>query len=208
MAIIRLLTILALLLTAGCASVLAPVLKPDVEQGAAALREGQYELDPAHAALFFRIDHLGFSSFIGRFEAFDASLDFDAADAASARIEAVIDMTSLDIANDDFAATLLGPQWFDAETFAEARFVSTAITATGDNEGTLTGDLTLHGVTQPITLDVVFNGGGRDRLRGGAYIAGFSATGTISRAAFGVDRFSGLIADEVEIEIQAEFKKR
>lgn len=204
---IRLLIFPALLLLAGCASALAPVLKPDVEQGASALRAGAYGLDKTHAALLFRINHLGFSEFVGRFENFDAALDFDEADAASAHIDAAIDMTSLDVADDAFAATLMGPQWFDAAAFPEARFVSTAIAVTGDNDGTLTGDLTLHGVTAPVTLDVMFNGGGRDRLRGGAYIAGFSAHGTISRKAFGVDRFSGLIADEVEIEIQAEFKK-
>ena len=208
MAFLRLLTIPALALLAGCASALAPALKPDVQQGAAALRAGQYALDPDHAALVFRIDHLGFSTFLGRFEKFDDSLDFDEADAASAQVEAVIDMTSLDVAHDDFAATLMGPQWFDAAQFPQARFVSTGVAVTGDNAGTMTGALTLRGVTQPVTLDVAFNGGGRDRLRGNAYIAGFSATGTISRSAFGVERFSGLIADEVGIEIQAEFKKR
>ena len=205
---IRLLSIFAILLAAACASALTPVLKPSVTQGAGALRPGAYELDPDHAALHFRINHLGFSTFIGRFERFGASLDFDEADPASARVEALIDMTSLDVANDDFAETLLGPQWFEAAEFPQARFVSTAVTVTGDNAGTLTGDLTLHGETHPVTLDIVFNGGGRDRLRGGAYIAGFSARGMISRAAFGVDRFSGLIADEVEIEIEAEFKRQ
>ena len=208
MSLLRLLIIPAIALLAGCASALAPVLKPNVEQGASALRAGQYELDETHAALIFRINHLGFSEFVGRFNVFGASLDFDEADPGSAKIDSVIDMTSLDVANDDFAATLMGPQWFDAAAYPQARFTSTAITITGETTGTMTGDLTLHGVTQPVTLDVVFNGGARDRLRGNAYIAGFSAHGTISRAAFGVARFSGVITDDVEIEIQAEFKKR
>ncbi len=205
---IRLLIIPALLMAAGCASALAPLIKPNIEQGAAALRAGAYQLDKDHAALLFRINHLGFSTFAGRFNAFDATLDFDADDPSSAIIDASIDMTSLDVANDDFSATLMGPQWFDAATFPQAHFISSAIAITGDNTGTMTGNLTLHGVTSPVTLAVTFNGGGKDRLRGGAYIAGFSAHGTISRKAFGVDRFSGLITDEVEIEIQAEFKKR
>ncbi|MEO1135567.1 MAG: YceI family protein [Pseudomonadota bacterium] len=199
--------ILALVFVSGCASVLAPALKPSVEQDAAALRGGQYALDPAHAALLFRIDHLGFSKFVGRFEVFDASLDFDEAGPADARIEALIDMTSLDIANDEFAETLMGPGWFDTGAFPNARFESTAIAVTGDTTGAMTGNLTMNGVTEQITLDVTFNGGGRDRLRG-AYVVGFSAEGRISRAAFGVDRFSGVIADEVEIEIEAEFLRR
>lgn len=207
MHLLRTSLILALLSVSGCASVLAPVFKPSVEQDAAALRGGQYALDPAHAALLFRIDHLGFSEFVGRFEVFEASLDFDETRPSDAKVEALIDMTSLDIANDDFAETLMGPGWFDAGAFPNARFESTAITVTGDTTGEMAGNLTLNGVTKQVMLDVVFNGGGRDRLRG-AYVVGFSAKGRISRAAFGVDRFSGIIADAVEIEIQAEFLRR
>lgn len=207
MHLLRTLLISGFLLVSGCASVLAPVLKPSVEQDPAALRDGQYALDPAHSALMFRIDHLGFSTFIGRFEAFEASLEFDAANPADAKVAALIDMTSLDVANDEFAETLMGPDWFDAGSFPTARFESTVITVTGDTTGAMTGSLTLNGVTQEVRLDVTFNGGGRDRLRG-AYVVGFKAEGRISRADFGVDRFSGVIADEVEIEIQAEFLRR
>lgn len=200
---IMLLAAVGFVAAAGCAS----LLKPEVSAEPAALRAGQYELDPGHAALVFKIGHLGFSQFVGRFETFDASLDFDEADPQSARLEAVIDMTSLDVADDEFAQTLTGDGWFETKTFPEAVFRLTAVEVTGENKGVATGDLTLHGVTQPIKLAVVFNGGGRDRLRG-AYVVGFSATGTISRSAFGVDKFGGLVADEVMIEIEAEFLRR
>jgi len=199
--------IAAMILAAGCASALAPVLKPNVSAEATALRDGAYELDKTHAALHFKIDHLGFSEFVGRFERFDASLDFDAETPQAARIDAVIDMASLDIANDEFAATLMGPDWFDAGAFPEAVFRSTAIEVTGDNTGVMTGEMTLHGVTAPVSFDVTFNGGGNDRLRR-AYIVGFSATAVIDRMAFGVDRFKGLIADDVIIEIEAEFIRK
>jgi len=69
------------------------------------------------------------------------------------------------------------------------------------------GDLTLKGVTAPITLDVTFNGGGNDLLRGG-YIVGFSAQGAFNRTTFGVDRFAGIVANDVTIEIEAEFIRR
>jgi len=197
----------ALLAAAGCASVLAPALKPNVSAEATALRAGAYKLDTAHAAVLFGIDHLGFSTFTGRFERFDAALDFDADNPQAARIDAVIDMTSLDIANDEFAATLMGPDWFDAGAFPEATFRSSAITLTGDNTGEMTGEMTLHGVTAPATFAVTFNGGGRDRLRS-AYIVGFSAHGVIDRTDFGVSRFHGLITDKVEITIEAEFIKQ
>jgi polyisoprenoid-binding protein YceI len=201
------LAVAALIAAAGCTSILAPALKPNVRTEATALRDGAYMLDKDHAALLFGIDHLGFSTFPGRFERFDVSLDFDTDNPQAARIEAVIDMTSLDIANDEFAATLMGPDWFDAGAYPEASFRSTAITLTGDNSGEMTGEMTLHGVTAPVTFEVTFNGGGRDRLRG-AYIVGFSARAMIDRTAFGVSRFRGLITDEVGITIEAEFIKK
>lgn len=197
---------LSILLTAALLSACASLVTPDVSSETVALKSGGYKLDPNHASLVFKINHLGFSSFVGRFERFDASLDFDQADPSKARAEAVIDMTSLDVANDDFAKTLTGPNWFDAAQFPQAVFRSTSIKTTGDNKGTMTGDLTLRGVTKPISLDVTFNGGGNDILRHG-YVVGFSAVGTINRDEFGVDRFDGVISDEVKIEIEAEFEK-
>jgi polyisoprenoid-binding protein YceI len=187
---------------AGCAS----LAKPNVAAGVEALRKGAYALDRQHASLVFKIDHLGFSKYVGRFERFDAGLDFDAAGPETARVEAAIDMNSLDVADDEFAKTLMGPDWFDSARFPQAVFRSTAIERTGETSGRVTGDLTLHGVTRPVSLAVEFNGGADDVIRG-AYVVGFSAVGTISRSAFGVDRLKGLIADEVEISVEAEFKK-
>lgn len=199
----RLLLIVAASALSACASLVAP----NVSTEPVALRAGGYRLDPHHASLLFKINHLGFSNYVGRFERFDASLDFDTADPSAAVIDASIDMTSLDIADDEFAATLTGPDWFDAARFPQAVFRSTSIVTTGDNKGTMTGDLTLHGVTHPVTLEVTFNGGAQDILRGG-YVVGFSAHGTINRDDFGVDRFDGVISDEVKIEIEAEFEKK
>ena len=187
----------------GCASLVAP----EAVQSAAALRSGDYALDRNHAALVFRIDHLGFSDFIGRFETLNATLDFDETAPEAARIEAIVDISSLDIANDEFAATLLGPSWFDAARYPQAVFRSTRIERTGERTGRLIGDLTLRGVTLPVELEVVFNGGDRDLLRGG-YVVGFSAKGRISRSAFGVDRYDGVISDDVGVEIQAEFLRK
>ena len=198
---------LGLALLAACTSVVAPLLKPDVSTQITRVKAGDYALDPEHAAVLFRIDHLGFSTYVGRFETFDASLTGDAADPASSSVEAVIDMTSLDVANAPFATELMGPDWFDAAAFPQAVFKSTSVAMTGDTTATVTGDLTLHGVTAPVTLDVTFNGAAYDRLRG-ADVVGFSAMTTIDRTEFGVSRFSGLVTDTVDIEIEAEFLKQ
>lgn len=189
-------------LIAACASLVAP----KVATEPAALRAGAYALDKNHASLVFKINHLGYSSYVGRFETMDATLDFDFADPAGARVEATIDIGALDVANDAFAATLTGPDWFDAGRYPQAVFRSTSIEKTGENTGRMTGDLTLRGVVAPVTLDVVFNGGAQDILRGG-YVVGFSAKGTFSRKGFGIDRLDGVIGDEVAIEIEAEFER-
>lgn len=194
---------LCLSLGASCASALAP----NVNTDPTALKPGNYELDRNHAALLFKVGHLGFSKYVGRFENFDVSLDFDEEHPELAKIDAVIDMTSLDVANDPFANTLMGPNWFDANQFPETIFRSTGIEITGENTGVMSGELTMHGVTQPVTMAVTFNGGGFDRLRG-AYVVGMSAHSTVSRRAFGVSRFGIFVSDKVELEIEAEFKRR
>ncbi len=195
--------LISALMISGCASIVTP----NVNTQASALRAGEYRLDETHGAVLFRINHLGFSNFLGRFEKLTASLDFDADNPEQARIDALIEMNSLDIADDEFAQTLLGPKWFDAAQFPTARFTSTAITITGENTGLMRGDLTLHGVTKPVTFEVTFNGGARDLLRS-AYVTGFSARGKIDRTDFGVSQFSGIITNEVELEIEVEFIKQ
>lgn len=195
-----LMCLIAPILAAGCASLVTP----DIDTSTSALKPGTFALDETHAALTFKIDHLGFSNYVGRFEVFSANLDLDEQDPEAARVDAVIDMTSLDIANDDFADTLMS-DWFDADSFPKARFTSTEVSVTGDNRGQVAGELTLRGITQPVTLDVTFNGGARDLIRGNAYIVGFSASGKIDRTDFGINNLSGVITNEVEINIEAEF---
>jgi len=198
--------LLPLMSLAGCNTLAATFLKPDVQAAPASVPAGDYTLDPAHASLFFRINHLGYSTYVGRFERFEASLTGDPATPESATVTAVVDLTSLNIANPEFAAELMGPDWFDAAAFPQASFKTYGLKITGENEADISGDLTLKGKTQAVILKAKLNGSGYDRLRG-ADVVGFSATLPISRAAFGIDRFSGLLADEVEIEIEAEFVK-
>lgn len=198
---------MAVLALAGCTSLVAPLIRPHVTGELTALGAGDWKLDPAHAALIFRIDHLGYSDLVGRFEKFDVSLTGDAANPADARADAVIDMTSLDMANDDFAAELMGPKFFDAAHFPQAVFRTLTVRPGEGGDAEVDGELTLHGVTRPETLHVHFNGTAYDAIRG-ADVAGFSATAVIDRSDFGVSAFSGLVTDEVRIEIQAEFLKQ
>lgn len=198
---------LAALALGGCASLAAPLLKPKLSAEIAALPAGDWQLDPAHAALVFRINHLGYSDLIGRFESFDVTLRGDSADPASARADAVIDMASLDIANDSFAEELMGPKFFDAARYPQAVFRTLSVTPGENGRVAVHGELTLHGQTRPVTLAVQFNGSAFDPIRG-AQVAGFSASAVIDRTEFGISAFSGLVTDEVRIEIEAEFLKQ
>lgn len=195
---------LAALFLAGCSSVAGALLAPKIDAAATHLMPGDFALDTKHAALVFHINHLGFSNYVGRFERFEASLSGDAANPAGASVEAIIDISSLNVANPDFAAELTGPAWFDAGSHPQAVFRSTAIQLTSETTAQITGDLTLKGVTHPITLTAKLNGSAYDPLRQ-ADVIGFSATTDLNRAAFGIDRFSGLLTDTVRIEIEAEF---
>jgi polyisoprenoid-binding protein YceI len=173
------------------------------------LAQGRWVVDPMHSGVAFSIRHLGLARVRGRFDRFDATLDVGPTIAAT-RIAATIDLASVNTAQPDRDAHLRSTAFFDVERHPEMRFVSTGI-AGGEERWELSGDLTLNGVTRPITLDIEFHGEqvhpADKKLR-----AGFTATGALRRSAFGIE--FGLLplggdklalGDEVKIEIDAQF---
>jgi len=116
---------------------------------------GAYRLDRSHADLTFRVNHIGFSMYTGRFTDFDATLQFDPANPSAMRLEASVDVASLTLPAppEGFVAEMLGPHWFDAAQFPTMTFRSTAVEPTGANTARVTGDLTLHGVTLPLKTE-------------------------------------------------------
>jgi polyisoprenoid-binding protein YceI len=164
----------------------------------------EYRFDPTHSRLYFDVDHLGFSRSIGRFERFDGSFRFDPDDATAAHAEVRIDIASLDLGDAGWNRTLLGKRWFAAGEHPEARFRSLRWLPAGDgNEGLLEGELTLRGITRPVSLEVRVNRIGPNpyTLR---HTAGFSATALISRREFGLDATPGAVGDEVGLWIEVE----
>ena len=192
-----------LALTAGCASLITAPANTE----AAALRAGEYRLDPAHASLLFKVDHLGLSTYVGRFNSFEATLDFDETDPSAARLDVRVDVASLDVNDADFSATLTGPDWLNAAGHPQAQFTSTRIVVSGENTGVATGDLTLNGVTRPASLAITFRGGARNRLTG-RYTLGFDGAMTLDRTAFGIDRFVGAVGTDVTLEFHGEFQRQ
>ncbi len=184
------------------------LLTPDFNTDVAELRGGGYTLDKDHASLVFKINHLGFSTFIGGFDEFDASLDFDPENIENSSLEVIVNMSSLDVNLPEFEQELLGSNWFDAEAFPQAVYRTTSfIGKSADDVYTFNGDLTLHGVTAPVPLNVKFNGGGRNFLTR-KYTLGFEANAQFLRSAFGVDRFTNFgVGDDIQLDINVEFQQ-
>lgn len=178
---------------------------------AAVLTTGNYTLDKTHAALLIRISHFGVSSYTGRFNDFDAVLDFDADNPTAAKLSAVVQTASLDVNNEKFAATLTGPEWLDSAAHPTARFTLDKVTVTGDNTGTAEGQLTLRGISMPVSFDVEFIAGLNNPLTR-KYTVGFEAKGSIKRSDYGITKFLSIAGDKfdfdtVELEFNGEFQK-
>ena len=188
---------------AGCAK----LLQPSIDSSFADIRHGAYRLDMNHTAILFKIDHLGFSKFIGRFESAEASLDYNPEQPELSKLEARVDMNSVNVNNEKFERTLRNRFWFNTEKFPQARFVTLSARREGEKQLSFNGELTFLGITQPLTLQVTINGAGNN-IANGKYTLGFSATGVIQRSAHGLDRYTPAIGNDVELEIQAEFLRQ
>jgi polyisoprenoid-binding protein YceI len=198
---------LALVLVAGPAiAATAPATKP------AGPPPGVYTIDPPHTSVTFRVSHLGFSRYTARFGTVGGKLRFDPAHPTAMSVVATIDPKSLQLnaPPPGFHDQLMSKSWFDAADFPAITFKSTRVAVTGANTAKVTGNLALHGVTKPVTLDVTYNGGWPANAMDGDRI-GFSAHGAIKRSAFGMG--FGVpapgstigVGDDVEVMIETEF---
>lgn len=192
---------------------------PAMAQDLPAPVAGTYQLEREHSRVLFKVNHLGFSTYIAPFTGVEATLDFDPENPQAMKVQATIQTASVETLYPDpafdFDAVITGPDLLDAAQFPTIAFTSTAIALTGDNTADVTGDLTLHGVTKPVTLAVTYNGGwGSMPMDPSGARIGFSATGSLNRSDFGMGY--GLPApgttmgvwDEVRIEIEAEFTSK
>ena len=175
---------------------------------------GLYKLDPYHASIVFRADHLGFSFYTGSFAAFDATLNLDPANLDATEVSAAIGVPSLRIPAppEGFFETLMGAAWFNADAHPEISFASTSVTQTGPRTARIDGVMTFLGTRAPLSFDAEFLGGypGFRPYDPQARI-GFTAHGSLNRTDFGLTE--GLppegsnmgVADPVSFRIDAEF---
>jgi len=168
------------------------------------LQAADYVIDTekAHAFIQFRIKHLGYSWLLGRFNDFDGSFSYDEADPAASKVEVTIRTASIDSNHAERDKHLRGKDFLEVDKFPQATFVSSGFKENDDKTAALTGNLTLHGVTRPVTIDVKPVGHGPDPW--GGKRRGFEGTTRLKLADYNIDFDLGPAAREVELFLSVE----
>lgn len=174
---------------------------------------GTYKLDTNHTLVGWRLNHFGFNDYFGIFGSAEGTLTIDPANPGSASLDVTIPIHKVTTANERLTDHLLRPgaDGADPDFFGAnpepARFVSTSVERTGETTANITGDLTMNGMTHPVTIEAEFAGAGAHPMSGVQTI-GFEGTATINRSQWGLDSFVPLVSDEVELMITSAFEKQ
>jgi polyisoprenoid-binding protein YceI len=164
----------------------------------------EYAIDTkgAHASINFRVNHLGFSWLTGRFDTFDGSFVFDEANPAASKVSVEIDTASVNSNHGERDNHLRSADFLDTAKFPKATFESTSVTLAGDDKATITGKLTLRGVTKDVTIEAERIGGGEDPW--GGQRQGFAGKTSFALADFGIPRDLGPASRTVELDLHIE----
>jgi polyisoprenoid-binding protein YceI len=168
-----------------------------------------YNIDPAHSTADFKVRHLMIANVRGEFSKVSGTVQFDSANPANSKVEARIDVNSLQTREEQRDAHLKSPDFFDVAKYPEITFISKKVSKTGDDEYKLTGDLTIHGVTKEVMLEV--EGPGPEvKDPWGNLKTGASAKTKINRKDFGLvwnvalETGGVLVGDDVHIQLDLE----
>lgn len=190
----------------------APPTKPGARDPSR-VTAGSYKTDPAHTLVGWRVDHLGFNDYFGIFGDATGSLTIDPKKLDQAKVDITIPVSKVTTASSGLTAHLLragkdgGPPDFFGPSPADARFVSSKVIVKGLT-AQISGQLTLNGVTRPVTLNARFTGAGKTPpFMGAKEIIGFEAAALIKRSAFNVNTGIPFVSDEVELDITVAFEK-
>lgn len=197
---------ISLALALGLSLSAAPLMAqtPPPATGAAAVQAGSYKLDANHTQVIWSVDHLGFSKLYGMVGSMSGTLQIDPANLSAAKVEVDIPLSGLTVTSPGFAKHLASADFFETEKFPTAKFVSRTVEVKGE-EATITGDLTLKGVTRPVVLNAKFYGAGVNAMNK-ARTVGFSATGTLKRSEFGLGYAAPAVSDDVQLKVTAAFE--
>ena len=193
--------LLALLVTTPVLAQTPPTRDP------AQIQAGTYAVDPGHTQVGWRVSHMGFSNYAGGFSDVSGTLELQPKNPSTAKLSVKIPVASVTTTSAKLTDELKGDQWLDAAKFPDMTFVSTKVTPEGKDKAKVTGNLTLHGVTKPVTLDVTLVGAGVNPLSKKVTV-GFDATGTLKRSEFGVKTYLPLIGDDLHLTIAGAFERQ
>jgi polyisoprenoid-binding protein YceI len=166
---------------------------------------GAYTIEPTHTQVLFAYDHMGFSNNMGIIAQPSGTLTLDKANPAASKVSVDIPVANLKTGIAALDEHLMKPEFFDSAKFPKASFVSTGVKVDGTG-AEITGNLTIKGITKPVTLDAEFYGAGVQPMNKKENI-GFVATGTIKRSEFGMGMAVPMVGDAVELKIVAAFQK-
>jgi polyisoprenoid-binding protein YceI len=167
---------------------------------ATAANADAYKIDPTHAFINFKIQHLGYSWLNGRFNDFSGDFTWDPAKQENSTVTVTIKTESVDTNFAERNKHLRSGDFLNVEKFPTATFKSTSFKPTASGEGELTGEFTLHGITKTITFPVHQVGEGKDPW--GGYRAGFSGIASITLGQYGMDGYLGDLPVELELNIE------
>ncbi|HPQ50661.1 MAG: YceI family protein [Alphaproteobacteria bacterium] len=162
-----------------------------------------YTFDPFHTNLFWKANHFGFSNPSGKFATVSGTVLLDESNPAASSVNVTINTASIVTGIDLFNEHLKADKFFNVEKFPTATFASHKVDITGSETAKVEGNLTLLGITKPVTLDVKLNKIGENPISN-LKTAGFSATGIVKRSDFGITYALPGVSDDVEIAIEAE----
>ena len=198
------LTFLFAALLAAAIPALAQIALPGARD-AARVSAGTYKVDPNHTQVLWTVDHMGISPLSGAFGASGGTLEIDPAKPSAAKVTVTFNIADLSTTAPAFTKHLLSADFFDATKFPTATFTSTAVQASGEN-AKITGDLTIKGITKPVTLDTKFFGAGANPMNKKLNV-GFSATTTIKRSDFGLGYAVPVVGDQLDLRIAGAFER-
>lgn len=201
-------------LTATLPLAAQPAMKAPGSKNAALVTAGTWKVDPNHTLVVWKLDHLGFTPYTGIFGDVTGTLELDPKRLSAAKVDVTIPVAKVTTASAGLTTHLLKPagangkaDFFGADP-APAHFVSTRVVVLGKDRARITGDLTLNGITRPVTLETAFYGAGKmPAAMGGKENVGFTARATINRSDFGIGFFVPMVGDAVTLDIAAGFTK-
>ncbi len=191
------------LLAAALATI--PAVAAAQVQGPEAVQAGTYVIDTKETLVRYSTIHMGLNEFWGTFPGATGTLTIDPKDIASAKLQVSVPILTVETTNRELNGEFISTEFFDAGKYPSMTFVSTAVARTGDRTAKVTGNLTLHGVTRPVTLDVTFNGVGPNAFSKVSTL-GFKAEGLVKRSDFGLAKYVPIVSDETTIAISAAFE--